>query len=285
MLLGFDNPLDASVTGVSILCSIAMVHTLFNICNTALLVGFTNHIVKFVTKMIPGRPEDEVFKLQYIYGGPLSTAELSLGQAKSEILHFLEICRQQYNCAIEAINEKDNEKFEELYSKLENYESITDKIEFEIGKYLNDVAEGDLSEESSRRIHGMFKVISELESIGDSGFNIGRILQRRNNHGATFDSTMLSKINNMMNLILKGFDAMEENLKLGYKNIQDISNAQDIEQEINIYRNTLKEEHLKKLEQNSYNYMTGVYYIDLINECEQVGDFMINISEAVIEIK
>lgn len=285
MAVGLDNPLSGSASSFSILCSIAMVHTLFNVSNTAILVGFTNRIVKFVTKLLPGKPEDEGYRLQYIQGGPLSTAELSLEQAKGEILHFEQICREQYNYAVECLNTTDPDKFDELYHKLEHYEQITDKIEFEIAKYLNDVSEWDLSEESARRIQAMFKVISELESIGDSGFNFGRILQRRNIHGAAFDEVMLAKLNNMMQLIFTGFDAMEENLKLGYDSITNIANAQDVEQQINEYRNALKEEHLLNLENNTYSYLTGVYYMDLINECEHVGDFMINISEAIIEIK
>ena len=285
MAVGLDNPLSGSASSFSILCSIAMVHTLFNVSNTAILVGFTNRIVKFVTRLLPGKPEDEGYRLQYIQGGPLSTAELSLEQAKGEILHFEQICREQYNYAVECLNTTDPDKFDELYHKLEHYEQITDKIEFEIAKYLNDVSEWDLSEESARRIQAMFKVISELESIGDSGFNFGRILQRRNIHGAAFDEVMLAKLNNMMQLIFTGFDAMEENLKLGYDSITNIANAQDVEQQINEYRNSLKEEHLLNLENNTYSYLTGVYYMDLINECEHVGDFMINISEAIIEIK
>ena len=202
-----------------------------------------------------------------------------------EILHFVQICRQQYELARESISTTDPEKFDELYHKLEHYEQITDKIEFEIAKYLNEVSEWDLSEESSRRIQAMFKVIGELESIGDSGFNIGRILQRRNIHNATFDEDMTTRLGFMMDLIFKGFDVMQKNLELGYEGITDISNAQDVEQEINEYRNNLKEEHLLNLENNTYSYLTGVYYIDMINECEHVGDFMINISEAIIEIK
>ena len=285
MAFGLDNPLVSGASTFSILCSIAMVHTLFNISNTCILVGFTNKIVAFVTRLLPGKPEDEEYRLQYIHGGPLSTAELSLGQAKSEILHFVKICREQYELARESINTTDPEKFDELYHKLEHYEQITDKIEFEIAKYLNEVSEWDLSEESARRIQAMFKVISELESIGDSGFNIGRILQRRNIHNATFDEDMVTRLGFMMDLIFKGFDVMEKNLELGYTGISDISNAQDVEQEINEYRNNLKEEHLLNLENNTYSYLTGTYYVDMINEFEHVGDFMINISEAIIEIK
>ncbi len=286
MLIGFDNPLVDGASPITTLCSIAMVHTLFNVSNTCILVGFTNYIVKFVTRMIPAKEDEDAHKLQYIKGGPLSTSELSLGQAKNEILHLSNICKEQYQYAWQCINTTEPEAFDELYHKLEHYEMVTDRIEMEIGKYLNDVAEsGELSEESSRRIQAMFKIISELESIGDSGFNVGRILQRRNIHGASFDETMIKKIGYMMKLLFRGLDVMEENLRLGYDRIVDISNAQDVEQEINEFRNNLKEEHLLNLENNSYNYLTCVYYMDLINECEHAGDFMINISEAIIEIK
>ena len=131
----------------------------------------------------------------------------------------------------------------------------------------------------------MYKIISELESIGDSGFNIARILQRRNIHNKEFDPAMIKKLNYMTELLNTGFDAMITNLTLGYDKIENISNAQDVEQDINEYRNNLKEEHLLNLESNVYSYLTGVYYMDLISEYEHVGDFMINISEAIIEIK
>ncbi len=284
-LLGFDNPLTEGASGLSVLCSIAMVHSLFNVSNTLILIGFTNQIVKFVTRMIPGKPQDEVFKLQYIHHGPLSTAELSLKGAKGEILHLVEICHKQFEIARDALGVSDELQFDELNAQLDNYEKVTDNIEFEIGKYLNDVADGDISDISSRRIQAMFKVIGELESIGDSGQNIGTILQRSFTHNSTLDTAMKAKVKSMIGLLFQGFEAMKKNLELGYENLLDISNAQDIEQEINEYRNNLKEEHLKNLENRSYNYASGSFFMDLINECEKVGDYMINVSEAILEIK
>lgn len=286
MSMGLDNPLVAGASANSTLYAISTVHTLFNICNTLLLVWFTNYIAKLVTYMVKEpKGSEEVFRLQYIHGGLQSTSELSLFQAKEEIVHYADICRRQYVYAREAINEQNPEKFDALYKKLEHYEQITDRIEFEIAKYLNAVSEGQISEESGRRIQAMYKIISELESVGDSGFNIGRILQRRNIHNMSFDETMVKRLNYMLDLLDKGFEAMIYNLKKGYTQINDIANAQDVEQDINEYRNNLKEEHLLNLENNTYGYLTGVYYMDLINECEHVGDFMINISEAIMEIK
>lgn len=285
MAMGLDNPMVAGASSNSILYAISTVHTLFNICNTLILVWFTNQIAALVTKIIKSKNDDEVFRLQYIHGGMLSTSELSLNQAKEEIVHYADICRRQYVYAKSAINETDPEKFDALYKKLEHYEQVTDRIELEIAKFLNQVKEGVISDESGRRIQAMYKIISELESVGDSGFNIARILQRRNIHNMKFDEQMIKKLNYMVELLERGFDAMIYNLKKGYTQINDIANAQDIETDINEYRNNLKEEHLLNLENKTYSYLTGVYYMDLVNECEHVGDFMINISEAIMEIK
>ncbi|MBR1949663.1 MAG: Na/Pi cotransporter family protein [Bacteroidales bacterium] len=285
MGMGLDNPLVAGASPNSTLYAISMVHTLFNIGNTLILVWFTNQIAQLVTKIIKNKNDEEVFRLQYIHGGMLSTSELSLNQAKEEIVHYADICRRQYVYAKSAINETDPEKFDALYKKLEHYEQVTDRIELEIAKFLNEVKDGVISDESGRRIQAMYKIISELESVGDSGFNIARILQRRNIHNMKFDEQMIKKLNYMIELLERGFDAMIYNLKKGYTQINDIANAQDIETDINEYRNNLKEEHLLNLENKTYNYLTGVYYMDLVNECEHVGDFMINISEAIMEIK
>ena len=284
--MGLDNPLVAGASSNSVLYGISMVHTLFNVCNALILVWFTNQIAQLVTKIVKNKKDEgEVFRLQYIQGGVLNTAELSLNQAKEEIVHYADICRRQYEYAKAAINETDSEKFDALYKKLEHYEQVTDRIELEIAKFLNAVKDGVISDESARRIQAMYKIISELESIGDSGFNIARILQRRNIHNMKFDEPMIKKLNYMIDLLNRGFEAMIYNLTKGYTQINDIANAQDIEQDINEYRNNLKEEHLLNLENKTYNYLTGVYYMDLVNECEHVGDFMINISEAIMEIK
>lgn len=283
--LGVDDPLVTGASSTSILYSISMTHTLFNICNALILVWFTNQIAQLVTKIIKGKNDEEVFRLKHISGGLLNTSELSMQQAKAEIVHFAQLCKRQYAYAKEALNTKDPAKFDELYKKLEHYEQITDRIEFEIAKYLNDISDGELSEESGRRLQAMYKIISELESVGDSGFNIARILQRRNIHNKTFDEKMINKLNYMTELLDSGFDAMISNLTLGYSKIDNIANAQDVEHDINEYRNNLREEHLLNLENNAYSYLTGVYYMDLIAEYEHVGDFLINISEAIMEIK
>jgi len=277
--------IDPYTNTEAILYGISFLHTLFNVTNTLLLVWFTPQIVKLVTKVIKSKETEEVFRLKYIQGGILSTAELSLTQAKQEIVDFAKLGKQQFIYAREALMVCETDKFEELYNKLEHYEQIADKVELEIANYLNNVAEGELSEESARRLQAMYTIISEIESIGDSGYNIARILNRKKIHGKSFTPDMVKKLDHMFVILNKAFDNMIENLNRGYTKIEGISNAVDSEEEINEYRNILKEEHLLSLEHNKYNYQTGVYYMDIVAECETTGDYIINVSEAIIEIQ
>ena len=265
----------------SLLYGIAMLHTLFNVTNTLVLIWFTPLIEKTVVWLVKEpKGETEVFRLKYISGGPLSTAELSLQEAKLEIIHFAEICRNGFGYIREAINENNPDEFDKLNDKLIKYEEITDRIEYEIATYLNEVSKNELSEESQNLTKAMYKIIGELESLGDSGEAIGRILKRRNAHGKQFDKSILDRLNKMMDLVQKGYDAMVENLKS--EHLHDISNAQNCEYNINECRNHLREEHIVNIESNSYNYLTGVYFMDVLSELEKIGDFLINISQAVV---
>ena len=281
--LGGEDPF---VSSASLLYAISTVHTLFNLLNTCILVWFTPQIVKFVTWVLKGhKDEEEVFRLRYIQGGMMSTAELSLEQAEQEVVHFSEIVKKQYRYARQAVNEADDEnRFDELFKKLEHYEQITDRIEFEIAKYLSNIRESDLSQEGTNKLQAMYKIISELESMGDSGFNVGRILQRKNLHSQKFDETTVRKLNHMLDLVDVAIDCMIANLKEGFHHVINISNAQDAEHDINEYRDNLKEEHLRNIESEESSYLRGVYYMDLVSECERVGDFIINVSEALVEL-
>jgi len=280
--LGAGNPfVDSSST----LYGVSLLHTLFNVTNTLLLVWFTPQIVKLVTYAIKPPKTEEVFRLKFIQGGILNTSELSLTQAKQEIVSFARLSQRQFEYARQAIHDSEKSNFEALFTKLEEYEQITDRIELEIANYLNDVAEGEISEESGKRIQAMYTIISELESIGDSGYNVARILQRKNVYSSKFNPEMITKIDRMLDLLDNAFSHMITNLELGYTQIENINSAEDAENSINEYRNHLKEEHLLNLEHNIYNYQTGVFYMDLIAECEKVGDYIINVSEAIIEIQ
>ena len=302
--LGFDNPMTVDMAGLNeaykasigtvgeaaaeadflaaknaMLYGIAMLHTLFNVTNTLVLIWFTPLIEKAVVWLVKEpKGETEVFRLKYISGGPLSTAELSLNEAQQEIVHFAEICRNGFGYIRDAINENDPDKFDKLNDKLIKYEEITDRIEFEIATYLNDVSKNEISEEAKERIKAMYKIIGEMESLGDSGESIGRILKRKNVHGKAFDKALLDRLNKMMDLVQKGYDVMIDNLK--NDNLKDITNAENCEYNINECRNHMREEHIVNIENNSYNYLTGVYYMDVLSELEKIGDFLINISQA-----
>lgn len=298
-MLGCPNPLTADFTPgqsgdpaeiaamqTSVLYGVAMLHTLFNVCNTIILIWFVPLIVKIVTFLVKSPAgEEEVFRLRFIQGGPLNTAELSLDEAEQEIVHFGEICHKGFSYIRQAINEQDADKFEELNQKLIKYEEITDRIEFEIASYLNEVSKGEISEQSGNRIKSMYKIIGEMESLGDSGEAIGRILKRKNIHGKTFDESMVRKLNSMLDLVDQAYIVMIGNLKMPYNELTDISNAKDAEYNINEYRNSLREEHIVNVENDSYNYQTGVYYMDVVSELERIGDFIINISEAEAAVK
>ena len=265
----------------SLLYGIAMLHTLFNVTNTLVLIWFTPLIEKAVVWLVKEpKGETEVYRLKYISGGPLHTAELSLQEAKLELIHFAEICRNGFGYVREAINEQDPQKFDELNDKLIKYEEITDRIEYEIATYLNEVSKNEISQEASEQVKAMYKIIGEMESLGDSGESIGRILKRKNVHSKVFDKTILDRLNKMMDLVQKAYDVMIDNLKQDH--LKDIARAENCEYNINECRNHLREEHIVNIESDSYNYLTGVYYMDVLAELEKVGDFLINISQAVI---
>ena len=278
---GFPNPATTDFATADAATREALVASL-PFC-VATLIWFVPVIEKIVTWMVPSpKGEQELFRLKYIGGGPLSTAELSLNEAKQEVVHFGEICYKGFGYIREAINEPDPEKFEVINEKLIKYEEITDNIEFEIASYLNEVSKGEISTATNLRIKSIYKIIGEMESLGDSGEAIGRMLRRTFAHGKSFDATMLRKLNRMLDLVDDAYKAMIFNLKAGYKSLPNISNASDAEYNINGYRNSLREEHIINIEKENYQYQTGVFYMDIVNELERIGDFIINVSEALI---
>lgn len=276
------NP-EAAAT--SMLYSVSLLHTLFNVTNTLLLVGFTPVLVKMVTLAIKSPAEEEKPRLKFIQAGMLSTAELSLDQVRQEIIHFANIITRQFTLIRNAMGVRDEEEFETMFKKISYYEEVSDRIEFEIAEYLSKIGEQEISTESMKRIQAMYKIIGELESMGDSGYTIGRILQRKRLNHVTFNEKMVKNIHGMMDLLDKAFGIMIANLTAGYTRLSNIENAKDAEKDINKYRDMLREGNMLSLGGNAYDYLTGVYYMDVIGECERVGDYIINVSEAIMEIK
>lgn len=276
---------DPEASSVAMLYAVSLLHTLFNVTNTLLLVGFTPLLVKVVTYVIKNPKEEEKFRLKFIQAGLLSTAELSLDQAKQEIIHYGNIVMRQYSFVRSALTQTNDEEFDVLFKKISYYEEITDKIEFEIAEYLNQIGEEEISSESGSRIQAMYKIIGEMESMGDSAYNIARIMQRKRLNNIVFDEHMTKNVLNMFDLLDKAFLVMIENLKAGYTKLNNIENAYDAEKDINNYRDMLREGNLLNLGKNQYDYLTGVYFMDIIAECERVGDYIINVSESIMEIK
>lgn len=267
------------------LYKLAAFHTAFNVFNTLLLIGFIPQIRDLVCKILPQKDAEEEYRLKYISAGLLSTAELSLLEAQKEISSFAERCQRMFGFCktlLDTVNEKD---FMNLFSRIEKYEAITDRMEVEIANYLNKVAEGRLSSGSKTKIQMMLRQISELESIGDSCYNIGRTLNRKREHGeAAFTSEQHEHIVMMMALVDQAFNEMV--LKVEHPaQRKNINKSYNIEHEINNFRNQLKIQNIRDVENGKYSYQLGIYYTDMIAECEKLGDFILNVVEACNDTK
>ena len=277
-----------SDTQTAALYGLSMLHTLFNTINTLILIWFIPLIEKIVCMVIKDskNKEDDAYRLRYINAGPLATPELAIEQAFKEIGHFARISRNGLGYIREAVNETDPDKFEEYRAKLVKYEEISDRIEYEIATFLNDVSAGEISESTSIKIKAMYKIIGELESLGDSGESISRILSRRNIHKKTFDAETVRRLNSLINLVDSAYEAMITNLTLADEaRLEEISNAYDAEDRINNMRNNLRDEEIESIENERKNYQTSVYYLDIVNELEKMGDFMINVSQDLYKCK
>ncbi len=279
---GFTVNESTSADGTAALYGLSMLHTLFNTINTLVLVWFIKYIEKAVVWIIkaPENKDGETFRLKYISAGPVATPELATEQAFDEIIHFAQISRTGLGYAKMAIAETDSNKFEELRAKLVKYEEISDRIEYEIASFLNGVSLGDISEATSVKIKAMYKIIGELESLGDSGEAISRILSRRNIHNKKFSAEAVCNLKKMADTLDVAYGVMLENLEAAHKGtLVDISNAYNSENHINELRNTLRESEIEEMENGKKNYQESVYYLDVVNELERMGDFIINISQ------
>ena len=212
----------------------------------------------------------------------MSTPELATEQAFNEIIHFAQISHNGLGYIRSAIEANKKEDFEFYREKLVKYEEISDRIEYEIATFLNSVSSADISETTSMQIKSMYKIIGELESLGDSGEAISRMLSRRNNHNKSFTPETIAHIEQMIDAIHHAYEVMINNLSQAHAGtLWDISNAWQAEEQINQLRNQLREAEIEDIEQNKTNYQTSVYYLDIVSELEKMGDFMINISQAL----
>ena len=279
---GFAVVTENSPESTAALYGLSMLHTLFNTINTLLLVWFTKQIARIVTWIVraPKNQEGEAFRLKYITAGPLATPELATEQASDEIIHFAQVSKNGAAYAREAMNESNAEKFETLREKLVKYEEISDRIEYEIATFLNALSAEEISENTSVKIKAMYKIIGELESLGDSGEAISRILSRKNVHRKVFDADILAKLTKMASVVDNAYTVMIDNLLAAHAGrLTEISNAYNAEDHINALRNNLRDEAIEEIDRQGKNYQTSVYYMDLVGELEKMGDFMINVSQ------
>lgn len=268
----------------SVSFGLSMFHTVFNLINLSVMIWLTNFYVKVVERLVPSRhKEDEEFQLKFISGGLLNASELNIAQAEKEIAVYGERVERMIDMAKRLVHtDSESAEFTELYSRLEKYEDISDRMEIEIAHYLNRCSEGRLSNEGKMRIASMLRIVSEIESIADCCLGAGKILVRRNQSHAKFTDEIYANIDTMFGYVK---EAMLNMLKL----LRDIEHAREPEiiasynkeREINNYRNQLRTANIENINSKHYEYQAGIYYMDLISDLEKTGDYIINVVDAV----
>ena len=271
---------DNVMGGGNDLYKLSTFHTAFNVINTLLLIGFVRQIEALVCKVLPMKAQEEDYRLKFISGGLLSTAELSIMEAQKEIHSFGERCQRMFGFVPELLQMDDEVEFNKLYARIEKYENITDSMEMEIASYLNKVSEGRLSDASKSQIQKMLRQITELESIGDSVYNLGRTLNRHRMHcQEEFTKEQKQHMLTMMNLVDGALVEMMKRIDLPTTKA-GIKTSLNIEHEINNYRTHLKNQNLHDVNAGLYSYQLGVFYVDFISECEKLGDYVMNVVQA-----
>lgn len=289
--VGFDDAMEktdphfvANATKLSFV--LAAFHTTFNLANTFILVWFIPQIEKLVCKIIrPKKNTDEDdFRLRFIQSGIMKTPEISVLEAQKEIHCFAERIQRMFGMVKTLLGETNEEKFVKLYSRIEKYEGISDNMEIEIAKYLDQVSGSHLSDETKAKIRAMLREISEIESIGDSCFNIARTLNRRFKGKEDFITSQYEHMHQMMELTDNALTQMNITL-VGHKGDNDANLSFNIENEINNYRNQLKSQNINDVNNHLYTYAIGTMYMDIIQECEKLGDYVVNVVEARMGVR
>ncbi|MEG1642662.1 MAG: Na/Pi cotransporter family protein [Bacteroidales bacterium] len=264
---------------------LALFHTIFNLINVAIMIWFVNMYVRIVTYVIKQKnTEEDEFQLKYISGGMLSTSELSLLQAKKEIEVYGVRTAKMFGMSRDLLSEKPgNEAFNKLFSRIQKYEQISDNMEIEIADYLNGVADGRLSYEAKLKVSSMITMTTEIESIGDSCFGIARTISRKNSENIQFNGYLMEHINVMFSLVSEALDNMNSILSKSDMVEADMNATRNKETEINNYRNMLRTANIENINNKKYEYQAGIHFMDIVSECERLGDYIVNVVEAVRE--
>ena len=280
-----ENVMGSTEMSVAVPFKLSAFHSAFNICNVLILIWFVPFIERTVCAIIPQKEQDEEYRLRYITGGMLSTSELSILQASKEIHLFAERTRRMFGMVRDLLHTEKDDDFNRIFSRVEKYENISDSMELEIANYLNQVSEGRLSSESKLQIRGMLREVTEIESIGDSCYNLARTINRKRQSNEDFTEQQYEHIHSMMTLDDEALAQMITVIEHTDHPATDVNKSYNLENEINNYRNQLKNQNIIDVNNKDYSYQMGVFYMDIIAECEKLGDYVMNVVEASCDIK
>lgn len=288
-LVGYDpadNTLTAAQKAALMPIVLAMFHTCFNVCNTAVLIWFIPQMERVACWVIRAKAnkEEEDFRLRFIHSGIMKTPELSVLQASKEIHSYAERTQRMFGMVRDLLTTKEETPFDKLYERIEKYEGISDNMEVEIAKYLDQVSDAHLSDETKEKVRDMLREITEIESIGDSCYNIARTIKRKRTSKEEFTEAQYGSISQMFELTDDALTQMSTVL-VRHKGDADVNRSFTIENEINSYRNQLRTENINDVNEHRYTYTVGTLYMDIIQECEKLGDFIVNVVEARMSIK
>ena len=280
-----DTFFQTSNPEVAISYHLSAFHSIFDVCNVCILIWGVKLVERAVCALIHPKEEDEEPRLRFITGGMLSTAELSILQARKEIHLFAERTHRMFGMVQDLLHTEKDDDFNKLFSRIEKYENISDNMELEIANYLNQVSEGRLSSESKLQIRAMLREVTEIESIGDSCYNLARTINRKRQTNQDFTEKQYEHIHFMMKLTNDALAQMIVVVEKPEHQSIDINKSFNIENEINNYRNQLKNQNILDVNNKEYDYQMGVYYMDIIAECEKLGDYIVNVVEASSDVK
>lgn len=274
------DPTAANAAPQKLSIVLAMFHTMFNVCNTFILIWFIPQIEKVVCKMIKPsrRDEDEDFRLRFISSGIMQTPELSVLEARKEITSFAERIQRMFSMVRDLLETNNDADFAKLFARIEKYETISDNMEIEIAKYLDNVSNAHLSDETKGKIRAMLREISEIESIGDSCYNIARTINRKIKGKEDFTDEQYQHLHQMFSLTNDSLTQMNV-IVSGRKDNLDVNRSFNIENEINNYRTQLKSQNINDVNDHKYTYAIGTMYMDIISECEKLADYVVNVVE------
>lgn len=284
-LVGFDPTADVP-TGTQLTFALAAFHSCFNVSNTIVLLPFVKNVAKVCCWVWKPRAntDDDDFRLRFIQTGIMKTPELSVLEAQKEIQSFAERIQRMFSMVRDLLSEKNEDKFVKIYDRIDKYENISDNMEIEIAKYLDQVSNAHLSDDTKGKIRSMLRQISELESIGDACNNMGRTINRKFKSKEDFNERQYDHIHQMFELVDDALSQMNVLLK-GHKEELNATRSFNIENEINNYRNQLRNENLTDINNHQYDYASGSMYMDIIQECEKLGDYVVNVVEARMGMK